>query len=208
MKILNTKEKIIKSGKKQFLEIGFENANLRRICKDAGVTTGAFYKYFSNKEELFESMVGQLAYDIFNLYKKYEDKSFIKYNSDRPISKKVILEILELKDEASIRSVSFFYDNKESFQLLIFSSYGTKYENFIEKIIELEDKNHKKILNMIYKDGYESVITDEGLHLINHAYMYALAQLVVHSISKGQAIHNTKIISSFFNDGWKKIRGL
>ena len=208
LEVLNTKEKIIESGKKQFLEIGFENANLRRICKDAGVTTGAFYKYFSNKEELFESMVGQLAYDILNLYKKYKDKSFIKYNSDCPISEKIILEILKLKEEASIRSVSYFYDNKENFQLLVFSSYGTKYENFIEKIVGFEDDNHKKILNMIHKDGYKSVITDEGLHLINHAYIYALAELVVHSNTKEQAIQNAKIISSFFNDGWKKMRGL
>lgn len=208
MTVLNTKEKIIKSGKKQFLEKGYENANLRKICKDAGVTTGAFYKNFFDKEELFESLVGELAGDILNLYNKYKGESFFKYSIDKPIKKETIFEILQLKEEASIKSVSFFYDNKESFQLLIFSSYGTKYENFIEKIVYLEDENHKKILNMIHEEGYKSVITDEGIHLINHAYIYALAELVVHSKTKEQAIHNAKIVSSFFNDGWKKMRGL
>lgn len=208
MTALNTKEKIIKSGKKQFLEKGYENANLRKICKDAGVTTGAFYKNFSDKEELFESLVGGLASDILNLYNKYKGKSFFKYSLDKPIKKETILEVLQLKEEASIKSVSFFYGNKESFQLLIFSSYGTKYENFIEKIVYLEDENHKKILNMIHEEGYKSVITDEGIHLINHAYIYALAELVIHSNTKEQAIHNAKIVSSFFNDGWKKMRGL
>ena len=36
-----THERILKSGLAAFLEEGFEKANLRRICKAAGVTTGA-----------------------------------------------------------------------------------------------------------------------------------------------------------------------
>lgn len=35
-----THERILKSGLAAFLEEGFEKANLRRICKAAGVTTG------------------------------------------------------------------------------------------------------------------------------------------------------------------------
>ena len=38
-----THERILKSGLAAFLEEGFEKANLRRICKAAGATTGAFY---------------------------------------------------------------------------------------------------------------------------------------------------------------------
>ena len=48
-----THERILKSGLAAFLEEGFEKANLRRICKAAGVTTGAFYKHFKDKEALF-----------------------------------------------------------------------------------------------------------------------------------------------------------
>ncbi len=44
-----THERILKSGLAAFLEEGFEKANLRRICKAAGVTTGAFYKHFKDK---------------------------------------------------------------------------------------------------------------------------------------------------------------
>ncbi len=190
------------------MEDGYEKSNLRGICEAAGVTTGAFYKYFSGKEDLFEELVEPLASQILNLYRKYEGESFDIYNSDEGLNREKISEVLKIKSEASVSSVSFFYDNKEAFRLLMFSSYGTKYENFIDRIVEFEDANHKKILNMIYKEGYKSVITDEGLHLINHAYIYALAELVVHTDNKEQAVENAKIISNFFSDGWKKIRGL
>ena len=52
-----THERILKSGLAAFLEEGFEKANLRRICKAAGVTTGAFYKHFKDKEALFPELV-------------------------------------------------------------------------------------------------------------------------------------------------------
>ena len=38
-------------------EKGFLGASLRQIVKNAGVTTGAFYGYFSSKEALFASIV-------------------------------------------------------------------------------------------------------------------------------------------------------
>ena len=39
----------------EFTEKGFQGASLRQIVKQAGVTTGALYGYFSSKEALFAS---------------------------------------------------------------------------------------------------------------------------------------------------------
>ena len=41
----------------EFSDKGFLGASLRQIVKNAGVTTGAFYGYFSGKEALFASIV-------------------------------------------------------------------------------------------------------------------------------------------------------
>ena len=40
-----TREKILDTAIKHFLRDGFSGASLRSIVKDAGLTTGAFYKY-------------------------------------------------------------------------------------------------------------------------------------------------------------------
>jgi len=47
---LNTLQKIMTEGKKEFLEKGHKDASLRNIVKQAGVTTGAFYGYYPDKE--------------------------------------------------------------------------------------------------------------------------------------------------------------
>ena len=52
-----TLEKIQEAALGEFLDKGFLGASLRQIVKNAGVTTGAFYGYFSSKEALFNALV-------------------------------------------------------------------------------------------------------------------------------------------------------
>ena len=47
-----TLERIQEAAMTEFLDKGFLGASLRQIVKNAGVTTGAFYGYFSSKEAL------------------------------------------------------------------------------------------------------------------------------------------------------------
>ena len=48
-----TVRKLSDSAKKEFMEKGFMKASLRNICKNAGVTTGALYFFFKDKDALF-----------------------------------------------------------------------------------------------------------------------------------------------------------
>ena len=57
-----TEQKLIRSGRAEFLEKGYAKANLRDICKAARVTTGAFYFSFENKEFDYEKF-GRAAAD-------------------------------------------------------------------------------------------------------------------------------------------------
>ena len=52
-----TLARIRQAAMQEFLDKGFQGASLRQIVKNAGVTTGAFYGYFSSKEALFNALV-------------------------------------------------------------------------------------------------------------------------------------------------------
>ncbi len=56
-----TIEKLKMAGKEEFLEKGYQGASLRNICKNAGVTTGAFYFSFDSKEALFKAILEPLV---------------------------------------------------------------------------------------------------------------------------------------------------
>lgn len=49
--------KIQEAARAEFLDKGFQGTSLWQIVKNAGVTTGAFYGYFSSKEALFNALV-------------------------------------------------------------------------------------------------------------------------------------------------------
>ena len=49
--------RILKSAKEEFLSQGYEKASLKTICANAKVTTGALYKRYKSKEELFTAVV-------------------------------------------------------------------------------------------------------------------------------------------------------
>ena len=54
----DTKEMIRQAAVTEFMDKGFAGASLRQIVKNAGVTTGAFYKYYPTKEALFRRTGG------------------------------------------------------------------------------------------------------------------------------------------------------
>ncbi|ETK00430.1 transcriptional regulator, TetR family [Eubacterium nodatum ATCC 33099] len=197
-----THEKIIESGKLNFLNDGYERSNLRKICKDAGVTTGAFYRHFDDKEDLFISLVEPLVKELLGFYNKFEEESF------QDIEKNCGQDLAEINIDGSIESALYMFSKKELFNLLIYKSYGTKYENFIELLVEKEDINRQKALQIISKKKNIKVeIPKEAMHLLNHAFINALCEIVIHSQTEEEVKTNTRIVSKFFYDGWKKLRG-
>ena len=58
-----TEQKLIESGKAEFLKKGYAKANLRDLCKTAGVRSGAFYFSFAYKEALLAAMLDPVIAD-------------------------------------------------------------------------------------------------------------------------------------------------
>ena len=116
----NTRQLLLQSGKEQFLEQGFEKASLRTICKNAGLTTGAFYTHFSAKEELFEALVEPMLSGFGVMYREV-----------------IAQELSDLTTgvENELRSITYAVAHKDEFRLLFNCSKGTKYEGFKEHLI-------------------------------------------------------------------------
>lgn len=49
---------LLEAGKQEFLEKGFQGASMRGIASRLSVTTGALYRYYTDKESLFD-VLGQ-----------------------------------------------------------------------------------------------------------------------------------------------------
>jgi len=63
---LNTRAKILRAAKQEFLDKEFAGTNVRAIAEKAGVTTGALYNLFDNKDGIFEALVSGVFDEFLN----------------------------------------------------------------------------------------------------------------------------------------------
>ncbi len=59
-----TRERLLRAGKKLFGEKGFHEVNIHEITDAAGFSVGAFYRYFASKELFFETLIEQSGHQI------------------------------------------------------------------------------------------------------------------------------------------------
>ena len=129
----NTLDDILSAAKAEFSEKGFQSASLRRIVKNAGVTTGAFYGYFKSKEELFDALVGEQYDTLMGMFCETQN-AFTRLSP-----KEQVQQMDELSGEGMKKMMDYCYANKDEFKLILCSSDGTKYENIIHDMSEIEE---------------------------------------------------------------------
>lgn len=108
-----TKARLLSAATDIFLEKGYTGAGLRQICAACGVTTGAFYFFFPNKEALFCAIVDPVIHKcmtlIPNLVEREKSDPSTARENDRLIMefewthKKELLILME-KSEGSCRA--------------------------------------------------------------------------------------------------------
>ena len=150
---MNTLDNIHKAAKKEFLDKGFQMASLRNIVKNAGVTTGAFYGYYKSKEELFDALVGKQYEHIMKMYIDVQN-GFKKLdaNTQQTSMGKVSGDCME-------DMLDYMYANEDEFRLILLSSQGTRYENMVHEMSEIEVTATHDFVDTIHKDDIKEAKT-------------------------------------------------
>ncbi|WP_273327258.1 TetR/AcrR family transcriptional regulator [Vallitalea guaymasensis] len=192
--------KITESAIKEFLEYGYLNASVKRICENAGVTTGALYKRYKGKEDLFDSIIEPI-------YDKLE-----KLSDNRISNTLKILESKELEKfwsnpiETYKYQINYLYDHYEGMRLLLCSSEGTKHSGFLHGFVTKITNLTYEIIEEIYKRGLSCSLMDKDtLHMLLTAYWTTIFESIIHSDSREVALKKSETIAVFFN--WSKVFG-
>lgn len=200
LEVSNTKEKILEYAKSEFLKKGFKNASLRSISKNAGVTTGAIYGYFKDKDSIFLELVIDFMKGLKNLIIEIEENEM---NIEA-------LELLGTKENRSNivrihnRYIEYIYDNIESAKLVILCSDGSSAENYIEEISNLITKTDEKRLKKL-SSNKNVEIEEFVLHMLVKFYVTSICELIEHNIKREDALRYMTKISTFFFAGWAEV---
>ena len=88
-------------------------------------------------------------------------------------------------------------------------STGTRYENFINDLVDIQQKEMINVLNIMRQEGYKvASITDKEMHVLLSAYITAIIEPVIHGYDEEETEHCLMKIAEFFTPGWMQIMGL
>ena len=116
--------RLIESARKEFMEKGFIKAELKTICNNANITTGAVYKRYKGKQELFGAVVEKAVATLDSFVSERTDVDFSSMSDEEVkntwiMNEKYILDVFKI-----------LWDIREDFVLLLEKSAGTIHENF------------------------------------------------------------------------------
>ena len=99
--------------------------------------------------------------------------------------------------------LGYIYDHFDAFKLLLCCSAGTRYENYIHDLVELEVSQTEHYYAELEQRGkIEGHISHELHHLITSAYFTAVFETVVHDMNRERAMSYIEELATFFNCGW------
>ena len=197
-----TLENIQKAALAEFLEKGFLGASLRQIVKNAGVTTGAFYGYFSSKEALFASIVEPHAAALMGRFMEAQT---------------TFAELPEAEQTAHMGEesgayvrwmVDYICEHREPVKLLLCRAEGTSYEHFVHNMVEVEVEYTLRYMEVLRRLGRDVPELSRSLcHIIASGMFNGLFEIVVHDMPREQALRDVEQFRGFYTGGWLKLMG-
>ena len=136
-----TMEKIKQAALEEFYEKGYAKASLRTICSRAGVTTGAMYFSFENKEALFRAILEPLV-------QSYEDI----------LARCMQMEMQELSEGPDVDVLMMQFILKKEAIVIMEKAQGSCYEGFRNRMEQMMEQSF-----LVYYQGKLKTPPDQGL---------------------------------------------
>lgn len=196
----DTEKNILNTARKHFLKDGFSGASLRNIVKDAGLTTGAFYKYYPTKEALFDALTDPYIEHIYQIYDRVVE-DFEKLSAKEQTS-----NMSDTSGDGMDQMIDYIYEHYDNFRLLLKCGDSGKFETFIHNMVDREMRSSLEYVKKMKEDGIEIPIVGESLmHMIYTGFFSSIFQIIEHDIDKETAKRNVHKLREFNTGVWERL---
>lgn len=181
-----TIERLKSSAKEAFLKQGYAKASLRAICKNAGVTTGAFYFSYESKEallrDILEPLIQQYQCMIQELMKREEEHSEEGTDLD-----KILMEFLLKHHEETV--------------IIMEKAQGSCYEDFHIQIEQMMVQNFNRFYRV--KLGWQP---DQNLiHILARQRIEGCMAIIRENYDMEYSLYLTEKMGVHANGGTEKL---
>ncbi len=192
----DTREHLIESAMAEFSEKGYMKASLRKICSNAGVTTGALYFFFKDKEDLFAAIVEPPLDELKALLREH-------FTVERELTMSEVYEHIEKgHDEFSAALIHQIYRNYDAFILLLTKAQGSRFEGAVDEMVDMTETVYRAMSENIARQMPGKRVNSYMLHWLSHMILDAFIHLITHEPNEKKAIKIMSRIMNFLVKGW------
>lgn len=182
--------------KKRFLE--------QRICRclsshdsgRSGNNDGVYLFPIWWKRGPFSALVEPAAKEFTEIFVSVQEK----FQKIEPEKQADYLD--EYAENGMMLMLDYMYDHFEIFQLLVDGAYGTKFQNFVEHLVEIETEYTYRFMDATGSNEEGERITKNFMHIMNKALFESFFEVVRHNMSKEEARRYICMLEKYHSAGW------
>jgi len=196
----DTKQLILKTAIRLFLQKTFREVTMNEIVDATGLSKGAFYHYFTSKEELFLETVSNYVEGTMTMdWSRYSKSSLYDFFNDymTNVSEKLKEFRIEFGNAYNINYYSLFFD---AFKL------SPEFREKLKLFQDAEKNAWKEIISLARKNGeITSPMTDEQIAQI---FIYISDGVGISFIQEGKPEETMMTeIRSLWDNFYKQLHG-
>lgn len=167
-------EEILKAAKEEFLSLGYIDASMRNIAKKANLTTGSLYYRFLDKAEMLDAVVGNEAEELLATFKQIQN-DFAKKEIKNQIN-----EMTNYTENGLHILLNYIYDHYDAFKIIVCKSRGSKYEFYLDSLVDVEVENTYRFINELKAKNIKVKEPSEDLiHILCTSFLQVFLKLFI-----------------------------
>lgn len=190
-----SRERLIECAKREFLAKGFAKASLRNICAEAGLTTGAVYFLFKDKNGLLGAIVDEPL-------QKIQELMLYHFSAEQQEDFSTYQQRDGDHDQFAQELIGIMYDNYDAMRILLDRSQGSAYESVVDRFIDTTDSYYIELAQHYADSVPGKRVNQYMLHWFSHVQIEAFVHLLTHESDRHKALQSIRTVIDFLVKGW------
>lgn len=190
-----SREKLIVCAKKEFMEKGFEKASLRAICSAAGLTTGAIYFFFKDKNGLFGVVIDEPLKKVITAIEQH-------FSEDMETDIADFQHTSGDHDDFAEQMIEALYADRDAMIIMLEKASGSSYDGIVDRFVGMIEKYNYALAKNYLAAFPDKRINEYMLHWFSHVQINAFVHLITHVEEKERAVKEIKPVMDMLVETW------
>ena len=186
---------IIQAAYSEFLAYGFQKASLHKIAEKAGVTTGAIYTRYKNKDALFASLLQDFFEAMKTLFTPIAEEYEKAKHSAQPED---ILRAISSEERIYFQLLTGHYDDCT---LFFCRSDGSSVETMLRELMNRKAEQTVEFFSHIYGKAPNA----DAIRLLMGSQFWYFRQLLDQHMEEERMLTCLRSVLDFTNVGWRQL---